>query len=185
MISQLDVPTFTIGRVAAAAGVPVAALATNLRRGYIALATEESVDSRHPGTGQHRLFSPRRALHIALTMALVRAGIWVKQASNYALAFSDHTGSDSDQYATIVGGDEKPAPSCRQPCKLYDGATWFRVMFRFGKDVPAVSVDRGSVVLANPFLMDNSLYESVVIVDLNAVAERVLGALGLPVSLVR
>ncbi|MGE0418521.1 MAG: hypothetical protein AB7O80_17105 [Acetobacteraceae bacterium] len=182
MIHPLDVPRFSIGRVANAAAVPAPTLSTNLRRGDIALAGNESPTDRHPGTGQHRIFSTRRALHIALTVALTRSGMAVRQASRLALAFTDHNGGDTAEVATIDDGSDIPMPE-RMPGKLYRDGTVFRVLVAADGE-PIASVDRVGHV-TDPFMRDNRRYLSVVMVDLDALCGSVLLSLGLPADLCR
>ena len=173
-IHPLDVARFTIGRVAAAAGIPLPALATALRRGDLALGGSEEADALNPGTGQHRLFTPRRALHIAVTAALVRCGMTLKAASLAALAFSDHGLNDSEAVATIEG-DPLAAP--RSPGQLYPDGTVLRILHPFD-GAPVVALDRRETV-HDPFTLDHHRYLSVAIVDVDAVVGRALEILGL------
>lgn len=176
MLSPLDVPRFTTAQTAAAADTPLNTLAAQLRRGDIALGSDEPADVRNPGTGRSRIFSARRVLHIALTQALARAGVGVGQASKLALFFTDTNAADGDQAASIIG----PALAVgREPGKLFaDGETVFRVLFHSDGQTVA-SIDRLASVTESPFYRDNEKFAGVLLIDMDSLVERTLGALGM------
>jgi hypothetical protein len=176
MLSILDTPCFITQQAADAACVSQDTLAAQLRRGEIDSAESDPPALRNPGPGRSRRFSPRRVLHIALAEALVRVGLSTKQASRLALRFSDWGGSSADR-AVIEG---EPMPPVRLPGHLLPDGTVFRVLFHSDGREPVASVDHQAEALAHPFVLNNTRYESMVLIDLDDLVFRVLASLRLP-----
>lgn len=114
MLDPFVVPQFTLDEVAracrvegAADGVDATTLAQQIHRGHIALSNPAADEPQKPGTGRRRLFSPLRALHIAITQEIAAYGLPVRTASELALKYTDKSYESEDgetpMKATIVG----------------------------------------------------------------------------------
>jgi hypothetical protein len=157
------------------------ALATQLRRGSIALGGDEAPEARSPGTGRSRLFSARRVLHIALTNELVRCGLPVATASSLAFQFTD-VSADTDVVATIDDGT--PQAEGRKPGELRAGGrTVFRVCWPVNGGDPiglvesAANVEKGALLIAGHVPCRAAL-----VIGLDSMHARVMAALGMPTS---
>lgn len=165
-MQDLGIPQFQTADVARAANVSFATLNSWLTRGLVDLS---HAPSQPPGTGRPRLFSRRRARHIALTAELTRLGLTIKRASRAALHFSDL-------------GDTHP--SWRDPGGLFKtGTTMLFVYTDEGDvDVPTAAVrqiEAPQILLPTLFHCETrpALQATVVIVDVNRLCDRVDRAL--------
>lgn len=167
---SLDQARFSTAQVAEAAGISANTLGAQIRRGEIVLAGD-APEAVNPGTGRSRLFTARRALHIALTQRLAKSGIPVTAASKLALAFTDHTAADDEAGAML--GDALPEP--RSLGRPFAGdRTLLEIEHAGGR--PAVRVRRESDVKSRPALCGSDF---VAFVDLTALYESTLAKLGM------
>ena len=172
MFSKLDMPRFTTQAIAKAAGVSFNTLETWLSRGQIALPQNDPGEGRHPGQGRTRLFSARRALHIALTARLVPT-LSARAASAAALHFTD-MGTANSEFPGFGPGDPVRAPG-----ELIPGAdcTVFRLLIPSGGGDPIVSIETLGAILSAPFVGGHLRYQAVLLVDLDDLLMRTLASL--------
>jgi hypothetical protein len=175
MPRTLDARIHSTKSVCDAANVPMHALGTWIKRGELALAPDDPNDIQQPGTGRMRYFTARRALHIALTAELWRAGLSVPVASRLALAFTDNNGSDG-----VAGGlvSDDLSYDCRMPGDVLAEPTVMRVFIHPAPEDPTCRIERLQQAVASPFAADHRPCRSVLWVDLSDLRARVLARLG-------
>jgi hypothetical protein len=178
MRNRLDSRIYPTKQVCEAANVPIPALGTWIKRGELAVASDDPNEIQTPGTGRTRYFTARRALHIALTGELWRAGLSVPVASRLALAFTDHNGADA-----VAGGllTDKLPEQLRLPGEVFPGSNVRTVMRVFmHPEGPSVRIETDAQAFAAPFLDEHRPCRTVLFVDLSDLRARIMARLERP-----
>lgn len=191
MTDAFSAPRYTSAEVAKAVNWPVETLRSAIKRreikaiGEVILTDDESPleppepVQLHPGIGRSRLFSMRRALHVAIVAELTKLKFSVGDASMLALRFSDVGES------FVYRNGESRVVTPRPPGGLFnDDTTVFVVRFRATDGSPTGTVERLSTcygtLLKQGAQTHEQRFSAALVIDLTALAEKTFAALGVP-----
>jgi hypothetical protein len=185
---HLDKPLYNTAMVARGAEVSQAKLLNWLARDFLHLAPkpEEAPQGlKSPGSGSRRMFSFRRALHVALTARLVEAGLAPRAASYAALRFTDFSSGAGGR--ARFGDDPADPVVAREPGWTWKGAgsstlfvVWHGLEAEPDKPEARCVLFKEGMDLEKLFRRGSRFARSITVVDLDELDHEVRSRIGAP-----